>query len=882
MADKKFTVDIGFDKTGLSEGVNYVKDEFAKMNSQVTEMQAKMSTKLEKAGMQGIVTNPYKNATQQDLRAFEDSTKMQAQAYMKTTQNYEEQAKKVKSINEQILNIDKARNDNQKKYSDQTKSKTNEIEETQKKLAAIPDDARKSTSEVKREKELLELLAKHKSELQEIQKIEENSLKTSEKEKKLKQEQLETVEAIQAKDFKSLNEQSAAIDKNLKQSELMKQNMPGAPGGAGGPGGGGGERLESTLSNIAFMAPILKGIAVVQEHMATMPARTEAAKGSAIQSTVGEALKQVYSGRSAFESIFADQNKKAADIAEKTAADTRDSDVTSLMAAAATAVASALPGAAAGAAVGSVIPGLGTAIGGFIGGATAAGGAMFGMTNERQRNLGLSAIPGTGGGEAYEAGIEQLKGSTYAQTKESLRQQHPELRAASDEYEQNMQRNLAAQRATGLGFGTFHGAGGFRDVVSQSGFTTEAGLGASQRILGAGGSTGAAGAAGSALALRAERNLNLTNAPELLGRVSGGMGMGIGKESDMASKQALEKVIASGMSIGLDSSKFAEESRHYAELAAAAVATSGVDVSKQGQEERVLHTLESFMTDKSQLGIEAGKKAYDVYQGISSATTGRQGVMQFTGMMSSPIFSKLSGRDMAALAQIPENQFTESNDIVRSLAAKAKVSPGALIDEKTKVNLKSMSSFEEFDQAAKRMKDFRQKQLATKDHPEGRKLTAEDVSGFTADKNSKQLQDIGTMEKDLAIEYGIKDPRELRSLALKKINDEKFDLGKAAKEQKEAEAKIEQAGPTGKIEDITMKQLAADSSLVSDKFRELAVQIAAMTGAAVDFRTKVAETVKTPGASTFLEKMGTQRGHQTQASPGYFGMSKSTPSVPEI
>ena len=173
---------------------------------------------------------------------------------------------------------------------------------------------------------------------------------------------------------------------------------------------------------------------------------------------------------------------------------------------------------------------------------------------ERQRFLDiLNPLRWTG----FVTGEEQARVSRLTtegtnRAFEGLVGQQPYQKAAVDLLQQNSSGFLGTQRMLGMGDkGLFN----FLNGVTGAGFMPEQGMQAAQSIIGAGGSSRMGTDA--VMALKAQRGLDLTNAPELLGKLSGNLG-GSG-----ASKNALIEIFATGQQIGLDRSRFAEENRRF-------------------------------------------------------------------------------------------------------------------------------------------------------------------------------------------------------------------------------------------------------------------------------------------------------------------------------
>ena len=176
---------------------------------------------------------------------------------------------------------------------------------------------------------------------------------------------------------------------------------------------------------------------------------------------------------------------------------------------------------------------------------------------ERQRFLDiLNPLCWTG----FVTGEEQARVSRLTtegtnRAFEGLVGQQPYQKAAVDLLQQNSSGFLGTQRMLGMGDkGLFN----FLNGVTGAGFMPEQGMQAAQSIIGAGGSSRMGTDA--VMALKAQRGLDLTNAPELLGKLSGNLG-GSG-----ASKNALIEIFATGQQIGLDRSNLLKKTEDFLKM----------------------------------------------------------------------------------------------------------------------------------------------------------------------------------------------------------------------------------------------------------------------------------------------------------------------------
>jgi len=189
--------------------------------------------------------------------------------------------------------------------------------------------------------------------------------------------------------------------------------------------------------------------------------------------------------------------------------------------------------------------------------------------------------------------------------------------------------------------------------------------------------------------------MNMTNAGQVLGTLSGGIG------GENSTKQATIAILAEGMALGLDDSQFAEENRRFTQAAAEIISRSGGGDDDFG---RTAKNFGQFMGENSNRGIDAAKTAYEQYQQISSSTTGPRGVMRAAGFMKDKDLSKLSTIQKQALMQLPEEQLNENNPLVSGLAESIGISAQSMIGKVKGVNQGAVSRFKEADDLRDRLR----------------------------------------------------------------------------------------------------------------------------------------------------------------------------------
>lgn len=536
-----------------------------------------------------------------------------------------------------------------------------------------------------------------------------------------------------------------------------------------------------------------------------MPIRTEGAQGNAVQGTMGRDVANIYGRRTAFEQNFQPERQRAAQMAIENAQSNRNADRAGLAG-----NLGMVAGGGMAAAAGFGAGGLGA-----IPGALVAGKGLWNMLgDERQRSLMLSPFSKTSGAR-YESMVGEQMGKDYESTYEAQKKQNPFKTAAVSEYEQNYMRNLQAQRSMGMGNQDFYGDGGFlRKNISQ-GFTPEMGLEMAGNIQGAGGSTRMA--RDSVFGNQMQRGMNMTNAGQVLGTLSGGIG------DSQATKQATISILAEGMKLGLDDSKFAEENRRFTQAAADIISRSGS--GSEGDFQRNAKNFGSFVGENTNKGIDAAKSAYEQYQQISSTTTGPRGVMRAAGFMKDPILKQLSTIEKTAVMQLPEEQLNENNPLVSGLASKYGAKTTDFVNSIRNVNQGSVSRFGESDKIRDRLR----------------------AKGIDMSR--------------------ISDPQYMKSLSQQDQNDvtgllsfQTAELGNQGQKEMVARAagtvgKAEQYGPgvgtdavssrlsgsSGRMEDNTVAAMAGDASTVLKNFNEMSGGMDAAAKSAAAFTDQIRE-----------------------------------------
>jgi len=389
--------------------------------------------------------------------------------------------------------------------------------------------------------------------------------------------------------------------------------------------------------------------------------RQETARGSAIQNTTGQDLQTVFGGRAGFEAAFMPERNQAAGLAKDKSKINEQLDKAKGMVAG-TLVAGGL-----------LALGLGTGGLGLLGAgsALAAGGGTLAYSDKIRNGLG-SMLPGSLGqhfGDKYQTLQAADQAKDFRQSYEDLKNQDPLKKYTMEWFEQNMQRNLGAQRGLGIGTKAFYGEGGFLNQNAQAGFSNDQAIQMSQGILGAGGSTGMAR---NALFGNQLQRQGITNSAGILGSLSGSI------QNPESSKNATISILSEAFKVGLDNTQFAEENRRFAQAAATIIGKSGA--SGADDQDRITNLLGRFLGERTNSGVEAAGSAYEAYQGRNSQLGGRRGAMRLAEARKNPMFEKVNTQDLTELLGARPDQLREDSSFLRSYATQTGKSPQELLE----------------------------------------------------------------------------------------------------------------------------------------------------------------------------------------------------------
>jgi hypothetical protein len=413
---------------------------------------------------------------------------------------------------------------------------------------------------------------------------------------------------------------------------------PMPPSGGGGGAAGGGDFLSMAKTVLGVMGIGVGASALVNlgkqvyTSYVSAPAQMNLATGSAIQNTIGYQNQNLLSGDVASATLLQNQMGKGRGLAEKNF----DAQLTNK----------------------------------FYSLLSKAGDVGSGLSNYI---LGTNLDTGRFSNQFQTNRANEIGKSTLEQAQSSLAQNNS-LMLAQGFFGQNFNRDLNAQRSLGLGTDQFQR---MQMTMNNSGFLTDQGLGMLNQIQGAGGSASGANAGRLAnLGLGAQRGMNITNAGNVLGKLTGLYGAGGIEQTEETTKRILEESIKKGF----DKSENTEIIRKFVETSADIVykgeGTKGEDV------ERLTKDFSQLLSDNPSIKqFEAASSAYQRYQGITSETSGRGGALGFAAFAGNKSFSKLSPLQINTLQSLPEGRVTATNSDIVAAAVEQGISPKEMAEQ---------------------------------------------------------------------------------------------------------------------------------------------------------------------------------------------------------
>lgn len=523
--------------------------------------------------------------------------------------------------------------------------------------------------------------------IQDQEKISKNKTKNLQEELRIKKELQKTEEQISRLSGQASGNQSSFLQARVAAGQtqpVFVMNWPsgqsgdGQGGGGGkGPGGGGGAGGNKKFwgglgKSLGSAAALLATGATLIDQYTSLPLTRTGALGSATQSLVGGNLQEIANGNVVSSMGWMKEKQRAAEMAS---AKFQSQMVTSPM--------NVLGGAIS---LGKSALGGGGGAGQdananyLVGTITKALSAVFSVSMKGSMADHLSESLGKASESYFSTHQAQLMedfGKNYESMLSAQQKENPLKNLAINYMQDRYKTDLQAQRMMGMTDDQLYGRKGFMEQANQAGFTGDMRLQMAQQIEGAGGSTrGAKG--NSLLGLQAQRGFDMTNAGSVLGTISSGVG---GAE---ASERIFKRILTEGVKNGLDGSNAVEELRRFsqqtAEIVAKTGAITGADTSRIMENFSRFQNTGAIPTIKEQ---EGSKAAYQEYQNFSAETGGRGGAMQFAAMVKHGL-SKIGPKAMGSLMEMPEEDLTETNDRVVSIAARYGMSPKELVDKTIK------------------------------------------------------------------------------------------------------------------------------------------------------------------------------------------------------
>jgi hypothetical protein len=408
---------------------------------------------------------------------------------------------------------------------------------------------------------------------------------------------------------------------------------PGGPGGLGGPG-----KIPQQLSSLAKILGVT-GTAIatggqLYKQVLTYPERITQ-KEATIANTVSE-MNRLQMQRRGYEmALFGPERTRALEKASTRVGTEKAADVTGLMG-------TVLGGAALGAAGGSFLGGIGAVPGAVVGGLTAFGGSML---NDRKRSMLFNR-------EAYQKEMGSVFAGTYQEQLAAERAKSYEKDLASQFFQKESGRFKTLQRGFGLSDEElFKGDQSLFRKAAKAGYDMDTITQAMQGISAAGGSTKVA-AGGAQIASQLQRNLDLTNAPQLLGKISGATGM-----NEIRSKDEIIRMYAEATRIGLDTS----ETRDFLQAAA------DIGYKTGGNLENITNLLSAGVQGaglEGPRGVEAAQTALEKIRQQTSEMGGLTGQYGISELRSEEITGALGGQglDMGETAYLLGTDVTKISD----------------------------------------------------------------------------------------------------------------------------------------------------------------------------------------------------------------------------
>lgn len=454
---------------------------------------------------------------------------------------------------------------------------------------------------------------------------------------------------------------SATAAANAQQQAITTQQQAAAAGGAGGTGGnipggiGSGvpgkgigfpinfaKVLGSAAAGIGFGGQLYKQVATYPERITQKEAR--------IADAMSEMSRLQMQRRGYEMSLFGPERTRALEKASTRVSAEKVSDITGL-------AGTVLGGAGVGAGLAAKFAspllaapmGLGIPLyAGAVGlGAVGGGAAAFGgsMLNDRKRSMLFNQ-------NAYQKEMGAVFAGTYQEQLAAERAKSYEKDLASQFFQKESGRFRTLQRGFGLSDEElFRGDQSIFRKAARAGYDMDTITQAMQGISAAGGSTKVA-TGGAQIASQLQRNLDLTNAPQLLGKISGATGM-----NEIRSKDEIIRMYAEATRIGLDTS----ETRDFLQAAA------DIGYRTGGNLENITNLLSAGVQGaglEGPRGVEAAQTALEKIRQQTSEMGGLTGQYGISELRSKEITKSLGGKslDMGETAYLLGTDVTKISD----------------------------------------------------------------------------------------------------------------------------------------------------------------------------------------------------------------------------
>ena len=464
---------------------------------------------------------------------------------------------------------------------------------------------------------------------------------------------------LDTKEQMAANQSQAIKDRNPegwgRAQRYAKNGMYGAAAkDAYGAMGG----MDGMMSGAGMLLAGIGTGAKIAEQYNGRTQRMQEAKGSAIENSAGQNLRDMYSGRSPFENAFQGERDAAAGMAKQKA--DRDAKTDKIKGwAAAGAIGLGVASIAAAPFTGGI------SLAGLAGSAAMIGGGAYALSNDKTYNSVFDK-------KAYAVNQASQQGADFRQNYENLKNQDPGKKLALEQMENDRVKNVGSQRQLGLSNNQFYKGGGFLADVQQHGYMGDQGINMANSIVGAGGSSRMGSQA--RFGLDMERN-GLTNASSILGTMSGSI------QNPEANKRATISIMSEAFKIGLDNTTFAEENRRFAQAAANVIGRTGA--TSEADQDKLTATLAQFMGQKTNAGVSEAQGAYEKSQERGSQTSGRRGALRFSEAMKDKDLSKMDTSDLTELLSMRPEEMNASNPAMAEFARASGISVDDLVGKMT-------------------------------------------------------------------------------------------------------------------------------------------------------------------------------------------------------